>query len=388
MHWTAQGIVPVVYNNCKRSLSHKHFKSLCCTPGTNIILYIKMYLSKNYCWMLCISRRVDGYPAETWPPCITLESILCCCCYCSGVSSQGEHDSRAPLSRGACRQLSSLEGVAWAPAGACSWEGPGSAQHGRVVQSPGHRGPSLCASPREWGLSQEKATHRDQLCVCHGSLEGGPPCCRETHQSSSIQAQLRRPVFADDSVTDKRESLQGSEDTSLGLRVHAIIRTCPFWLWAQRVGSWVSMEGWELQGGGTLLETVMPWGEVEWAQRGVGGPTQGDQHETGYLQRPGAPDGALSHSLWCPECQHCRLRTTSQRLRVWELVCSLRGHKDLWGRSVTQFRFHWPFSGHWPQGSKILTSDFKTSGSVPRVRLWSGVDVDVNMVLGGLKGCP
>ena len=59
-----------------------------------------MYLSKNYCWMLCISRRVDGYPAEIWPPCITPESTLCCCCYCSGVSSRGEHDSRAPWAEG------------------------------------------------------------------------------------------------------------------------------------------------------------------------------------------------------------------------------------------------------------------------------------------------
>lgn len=72
----------------------------------------------------------------------------------------------------------------------------------------------------------------------------------------------------------------------------------------------------------------------------------GDQHESGYLQRAGAADGVLPHSLWCPVCQHGRLSAASHHLRVWELVCSLRGHEDLWGRSVTLFRFHWPCSGH------------------------------------------
>lgn len=59
----------------------------------------------------------------------------------------------------------------------------------------------------------------------------------------------------------------------------------------------------------------------------------GDQHESGYLQRPGAPDGALPHSLRCPVCQHCHLSAASHHLRVWELVCSLRGTK-IYGEEV------------------------------------------------------
>ena len=272
MHWTAQGMVPVVYNNCKQSLSYRHCKSLCCTPEANIILYSKMYLSENYCWMLCISRRVDRYPAETWPPCVALESTLCCCCYCSGGSSWGEHDSRAPWAEGLA--ISCL-----------SWKGwPGCLQEpvpGKDLGQPsmagwhGAQGTGTLLFVCLWESADfPRRRLPTETSVCVPWKSGGGPSTLQRDPSWLTDPGSAETLCLRGWPSHGPESLQGSKDASLGSRVHAVIWTCPFWRWAQRVGSWVSMVGWELHGGGALLEVAMPWGEAEWAQCNVGGPAQ------------------------------------------------------------------------------------------------------------------
>ena len=62
---------------------------------------------------------------------------------------------------------------------------------------------SLCVSERVQTFPGEGYPQRP-LCVCLGSLEGGPPRCRETHHGSPIQAQLRPSVFVDGPVMAQR----------------------------------------------------------------------------------------------------------------------------------------------------------------------------------------